>query len=170
MGCDKPLAHPAGQDAEAAFPPGIASFPPPAPPRTDASPRAHAQRDGHRDGGAPGAALSSDGGTRSDHDASRELACGTDGGPDCPLRAWMKRHLEPPLERGDVEGVGGPLLALAKHAPEGYAHWGSIAADGARAARAMDLRGVQAACRTCHELYRKPYQIEHQKEPPPAWP
>jgi len=52
-------------------------------------------------------------------------------------------------------------------APAGYTNWASIAKDGAKAARAADLGGVKASCRTCHDQYKKPYKTEMRTRPVP---
>lgn len=47
----------------------------------------------------------------------------------------------------------------------GYPNWVSISKDGAKAARAGDLDAAKAACRGCHEQYKKKYKVELRQRP-----
>lgn len=92
-------------------------------------------------------------------------ACGTKPLPDCPLQAWMKQNMTPPMKSHDWQGLADSLehaatLAPPNYATTGYVNWVSIAKDGANAARAADLEAVKAACRGCHEQYKKKYRAE----------
>lgn len=58
-----------------------------------------------------------------------------------------------------------PKLAIALDtiigfAPPGYGNWGSIAKDGAAAARKQDIDGVKASCAGCHKQYQDRYKRE----------
>ena len=99
-------------------------------------------------------------------------ACGTKPLPDCPLQAWMKQNMNPPMKAHDWQGMADSLeraatLAPPNYANAGYPNWVSIAKDGANAARAADLEAVKAACRGCHEQYKKKYRAEMRTRPLP---
>ncbi len=69
----------------------------------------------------------------------------------CPLQAWMKTNMTPPMNANDWQGLADALerarAALAPPPAAGYTNWVSIAKDGANAARAAELNAVKAACR-----------------------
>jgi hypothetical protein len=52
------------------------------------------------------------------------------------------------------------LDRVAAFSPPGYPNWGSIARDGASAARVENLDAVKASCRGCHNQYRDRYKRE----------
>lgn len=93
------------------------------------------------------------------------VACGEKPLPDCPLQAWMKKNTKATMAAGDLPGAAKTLEATAKLAPPGYLNWSSIAKDGAKAARAGDLDGTKASCRSCHRQYKKRYKTELRARP-----
>lgn len=100
------------------------------------------------------------------------LACGTKPLPDCPLQAWMKKNMTPPMEAKDWLGMADALERAATVAPPnyattGYVNWVSIAHDGANAARAADMNAIKAACRGCHDQYKNKYRTEMRTRPVP---
>ena len=94
-------------------------------------------------------------------------ACGEKPHPDCPLQHWMKANTGAAIVRKDLPALASALDTLATFAPDGYPYWVSIAKDGAAAARAEKLDAVKAACRGCHESYRKKYKAEDRTRPIP---
>ena len=86
--------------------------------------------------------------------------CGKKPLPDCPLQAWMKANLNPPVTTNDAAGLEAGLTKLAGMAPPGYTNWATIAKDGAKAAKGGDLTAAKASCRTCHDEYRPKYRAE----------
>lgn len=60
----------------------------------------------------------------------------------------------------DFAALATALDKIAAFAPPGYANWGSIALDGAKAARDNKLDGVKGACRGCHDQYKARYKKE----------
>jgi len=99
-------------------------------------------------------------------------ACGLKPLPDCPLQGWMKQNMTPAMNAHDWQGLSNALehaatLAPPDYAAAGYVNWVSIARDGANAARAADLEAVKAACRGCHEQYKKKYRTEMRTRPLP---
>lgn len=87
-------------------------------------------------------------------------ACGEKGQPDCPLQGWMKKVANPPMLEKDAPAVADAFDKMVPLAPAGYPHWVSIAKDGAKAARAGDIDAARAACRGCHDQYKKKYRAE----------
>lgn len=108
------------------------------------------------------------GGGDDEHDApapAKTYACGSKGQPKCPMQAWMKKHMAAASADGD-----GPALAklfdyVAAHAPPGYATWASIANEGAAKARAGDIDGAKASCKSCHREYKAKYKAELRDRP-----
>jgi hypothetical protein len=101
-------------------------------------------------------------------DASAESdapECGKKPLPDCPLQAWMKKNANPPVSAGDLPALAQVMDRIAKLGPAEYSNWASIAEDGARAARAGDMTAAKAACRSCHDQYKKPYKADHRARP-----
>jgi len=105
-------------------------------------------------------------------DASGACAGGDSGLPDCPLQAWMKKNMTPPILAKDWQGMAdslerAALLAPPDYAKSGYTNWVSICHDGANAARAAEYEAVKAACRGCHEQYKTKYRTEMRQRPLP---
>ncbi len=99
-------------------------------------------------------------------------ACGLKPLPDCPLQGWMKQNMTPAMNAKDWQGLASALehagtLAPPNYVAAGYPNWVSIAKDGANAARAADLEAVKAACRGCHDQYKKKYRMEMRTRPLP---
>ena len=90
------------------------------------------------------------------------VACGEKGQPDCPLQEWMKRVANKPMLAKDAPAVAEAFDKMVPLAPPGaaYANWASISKDGAKAARAADLDAAKAACRGCHDQYKRKYKTE----------
>lgn len=86
--------------------------------------------------------------------------CGTKPLPDCPLQAWMKSNLNPPVMNKNAAALAAPLEKVIAFAPPNYPNWVSITKDGIAAARAGDLDAAKASCRTCHDQYKKKYKAE----------
>lgn len=77
----------------------------------------------------------------------------------------MKANLAAAIVGADFDGLRTALDEAATFAPPGYPNWGSIARDGADAARVQDLEAVKAACRSCHAQYREKYKHEMRDRP-----
>lgn len=99
--------------------------------------------------------------------AAAPPACGKKPLPDCPLQGWMKKNMGPAMSAADFSALAEGLDRIATFAPSGYPNWASIAKDGAGAARAADFGAVKAACRGCHDQYKKPYKTEMRTRPLP---
>lgn len=101
------------------------------------------------------AALSTAGGALAEAPApAAPPTCGAKGLPDCPLQAWMKGQLQAQLRTQDFGRMAKALDLLAEKAPKGYQGWAESARAGATAARAGDMAGVRASCKTCHDAQR----------------
>lgn len=92
--------------------------------------------------------------------ASAPAACGEKGQPACPLQGWMKSTMGPAVSGGDTAAVAKALEYVAAHAPPGMPNWASIARDGAAKAKAGDLAGAKASCKSCHDQYKSRYKAE----------
>ena len=90
------------------------------------------------------------------------VACGEKGQPDCPLQDWMKRVANKPMLAKDAPAVAEAFDKMVPLARTGaaYANWVSISTHAPKAARAADLDAAKAACRGCHEQYKKKYKTE----------
>jgi hypothetical protein len=84
---------------------------------------------------------------------------------DPPLKVWMKANAAAGVNHRDFQGLTLALQKLATFAPPGYPFWGSIARDGADAARVQDIDAVRGACRGCHSEYRDRYKRELRARP-----
>ncbi len=93
--------------------------------------------------------------------------CGKKPLPDCPLQGWMKKNMEPAMSATDFPDIATQLDKIATFAPSGMPNWASISKDGAKAARAADLGGVKASCRSCHDQYKNRYKTEMRTRPVP---
>jgi hypothetical protein len=72
----------------------------------------------------------------------------------------MKANTSAAMSSMDFDGLATALDKVVTFAPPGYGNWGSIAKDGAAAARAQNVDGVKASCRTCHNQYKTKYKKE----------
>jgi hypothetical protein len=77
----------------------------------------------------------------------------------------MKDNTAPAMAASDFDALAAAFDKIVTFAPPGYANWGSIAKDGAKAARAASSDGVKAACRSCHEQYKQKYKDEVRARP-----
>ena len=68
--------------------------------------------------------------------------------------------MNPAVSAGDTAALGTALDKASSFAPAGYANWGSIAKDGAKAAKAGDLTAAKASCKACHDQYKQKYKTE----------
>lgn len=91
--------------------------------------------------------------------ASAGVACGSKTNP-CPLQKWMQDNANPAVSAGDTAALATALEQMQKFAPAGYTNWVSISKDGAKAAKAGDLAGAKASCRSCHDQYKNKYKTE----------
>ena len=88
--------------------------------------------------------------------------------PKTLLGKWMKPNMGAPLAGQDFDTLKASLTLVASKPPPGnYPKWASMASDGATAASNKDIKGVKAACKACHDAYKKSYIDEF---PPPKRP
>lgn len=86
--------------------------------------------------------------------------CGAKGLPDCPLQSWMKTQVQSYVRTQDFAKLAKALDQLAATPPAGYARWAEHSRAGADAARARDMAGVRASCKSCHDELRVRYRGE----------
>jgi hypothetical protein len=77
----------------------------------------------------------------------------------------MKANTAPALSAQDFDALAIAFDKIAGFAPPAYAHWRSIAKDGADAARVEQVDAVKAACRGCHNQYKDRYKKELRDRP-----
>jgi len=92
--------------------------------------------------------------------AKASPTCGDSPLPRCPLGSWMKANAAPALNARDFGALAAALDTVVRFSVPNYPNWGSIARDGASAARIENLDAVKAACRGCHTQYRGRYKNE----------
>jgi hypothetical protein len=94
---------------------------------------------------------------------SKEFACGSKEKP-CPLQAWMKANMGPSVTEDPPpwDTLAKNLKIIADKGPSAkdYPNWSKIASEGAAAAGKKDLTGVKAACKNCHDSYKKKFKDE----------
>ena len=74
--------------------------------------------------------------------------------------ARLARLLRQQDQSGMAPALATALEQMQKFAPAGYTNWVSISKDGAKAAKAGDLAGAKASCRSCHDQYKNKYKTE----------
>jgi hypothetical protein len=77
----------------------------------------------------------------------------------------MKANTSPAMSATDFAALAVALDKAAGFAPPGYTNWASIAHGGADAARAQNLDGVKASCKSCHTQYKDKYKKELRDRP-----
>lgn len=102
-----------------------------------------------------------------------DTACGEKGQPSCPLQGWMEQNMQTAFDKEDLKALEAALAKVPGFVPdpkwnEGDQGWSKIANDGAAKAKAGDLKGAQATCKSCHSAWRKKYRAEHRPRPLPS--
>jgi hypothetical protein len=77
----------------------------------------------------------------------------------------MKANMAPATASSDGPALAKGLDYIAAHAPPGMPNWSSIAKAGATKARAGDIDGAKASCKTCHDSYKAKYKTEVRDRP-----
>jgi hypothetical protein len=90
----------------------------------------------------------------------KDYACGDKGKPPCPMQGWMKTNMAPAAASGDTAALAKALDYVSSHAPPGLADWSAIAKKGADAAKAGNVDGAKASCKTCHDKYKAQYKAD----------
>jgi hypothetical protein len=96
-----------------------------------------------------------------DAGAKPAQTCGDKPLPACPLKAWMQGNSGPAMADKDFAKLVPIFNRIATMGPPGYPNWASISHDGANAATAQDLDGTKAACRSCHDQYKKKFKADY---------
>jgi hypothetical protein len=84
----------------------------------------------------------------------------------------MDRHLQRPLDDGDLAKVAQGLARVPKFVPDpswntGAQGWSTIAEGAAAAAKQGDLAAVKQSCKTCHKTWRNKYKASFRLRPIP---
>jgi cytochrome c553 len=77
----------------------------------------------------------------------------------------MKANMGPAAASGDGPDLAKGLDYIAAHAPAGMPNWSGIAKGGAAKAKAGDIDGAKAACKSCHDQYKAKYKAEVRDRP-----
>jgi hypothetical protein len=77
----------------------------------------------------------------------------------------MKANMGPAAATGDTGDLAKGLDYVAAHAPAGMPAWSGIAKGGAAKARAGDVDGAKASCKSCHDQYKAKYKAEMRDRP-----
>lgn len=91
---------------------------------------------------------------------------------DGPLARWMETNVQAAVEAGDLAKLAASLEKAATFAPDpswnqGDTSWQKIAKEGAAKAKAGDLAGARASCKSCHTAWRKKYKAQFASRPLP---
>jgi hypothetical protein len=112
----------------------------------------------------PSASASADGDEALPADA-KKFDCGAKGQKPCPMQKWMKTVMAGASSSGDGARLAEALTYVEKHPPPGFTSWASIAADGAKKARADDIDGAKASCKQCHDQFKSKYKATLRDRP-----
>jgi len=104
--------------------------------------------------------------------AQADGTCGAKGQPPCPLQGWMENNVDPAVNKGDTKALAGLFEKIAKFNPDPKwdtenPSWSGIAKAGADAAKAGDLAGAKAQCKSCHKAFREKYKTSFRMKPVP---
>jgi len=86
-----------------------------------------------------------------------------------PLGKWMKPNMGAPLAGQDFPTLVQSFDLVASKPPPGtdYPQWATMSKAGSAAAAKQDVPGVKAACKQCHDSYKKKYQNDFPTRPFP---
>jgi hypothetical protein len=89
--------------------------------------------------------------------------------PQTPLGKWMKPNMGAALAGQDFDTLKTSLdLVASKPPPSGsYPEWSNMAKAGSAAAAKQDIKGVKAACKSCHDAYKENYIAAFKARPFP---
>ncbi len=103
--------------------------------------------------------------------------CGGEKNP-CPLEHWMEEKVGAAVEKEDTKQLAVLLEQIAELAEayplpkawnEGAEGWAKVSLEGAKAARAGDLKLARKSCKGCHKPWRKLFEkSEFRSKPLPA--
>jgi hypothetical protein len=72
----------------------------------------------------------------------------------------MKANMAPAAASDDAPALAKAFDYVAARAPSSMPNWASIAKGAAAKARAGDIAGGKAACKSCHDQYKAKYKVE----------
>ncbi len=165
VGCSKSDPGTAAPSGSAAAPATISATPPatvvaPVAPAADSASEAPVAVASATGGKSP--PVASPGGSAA---APKTFTCGNKGQPNCPTQAWMKANMATAAASGDGPDLAKGLDYIAAHAPAGMPSWSGIARGGAAKAKAGDIDGAKASCKSCHDQYKAKYKAEVRDRP-----
>ena len=77
----------------------------------------------------------------------------------------MKASMAPAAANDDGPALAKAFDYVAARAPADMPSWTSIAKSGALKARAGDIAGAKATCKSCHDPYKTKYKVEIRDRP-----
>ncbi len=95
----------------------------------------------------------------------KKFECGAKGQKMCPMQGWMKTVMANASQSGDPEKIANALSYVAARVPPGMGNWAQMARDGAAKAKAGDIDGAKASCKTCHNAYKDKYKSTMRDRP-----
>jgi hypothetical protein len=104
--------------------------------------------------------------------AQADGTCGAKGQPSCPLQGWMEQNMDPASQKGDTKALAALFEKVTKFNPDPKwdsenPSWSGISKAGADAAKAGDLAGAKAQCKSCHKAFREKYKSTFRMKPVP---
>ena len=115
-------------------------------------------------------ALAAYAGSTSTAQADGAAACGAKGQTPCPLQGWMEKNMQTFVDKSDAKGLAPAFEKVLTLVPDpkwnsGDPNWASIAKAGGDAAKAGDLAGAKASCKSCHKAFRDKYKKDFRMKP-----
>lgn len=86
-----------------------------------------------------------------------------------PMKDWMKKEVVAAKTAGDNAKLEALMLKLAKTVPDekDFPKWAEYSKKSAAAAKGGNKDEINAACKICHDDYRKIFKEKYRSTPPP---
>jgi hypothetical protein len=91
--------------------------------------------------------------------------CGAKDQKPCPMQGWMKTVMASAASSGEGDKLASALTFVAVHVPPGCPDWTAMANVGVAKAKAGDIDGAKASCKTCHDAYKESYKLTMRDRP-----
>ena len=95
----------------------------------------------------------------------KDWGCGAKEQKPCPMQGWMKTVMASAASSGEGEKLAQALTYVAAHVPPGCPDWTAMANAGVAKAKAGDIDGAKASCKTCHDAYKESYKLSMRDRP-----
>jgi hypothetical protein len=95
----------------------------------------------------------------------KDWGCGAKEQKPCPMQGWMKTVMASAASSGEGEKLAQALTYVAAHVPPGCPDWVAMANAGVAKAKAGDVDGAKASCKTCHDAYKESYKLTMRDRP-----